>query len=70
MDSYIVRMYRRDAENPEKLVGLVEIVGDDGKRSFRNMSELMAILSEPHPLAMKTTQPVLKVIQAGKKNPR
>lgn len=70
MDSYIVRMYRRDAENPEELVGLVEIVGDDGKRPFHNMSELMAILSEPHPLAVKTIKPVFRVIEAGKKNPR
>lgn len=69
MDSYIVRMYRRDAESPENLVGLVEIVGDEGKRPFRNMSELMAILSEPHPHAVKTIKPVLRVIEAGKKNP-
>lgn len=70
MDSYIVRMYRRDAENPEELVGLVEIVGDDGKLPFHNMSELMAILAEPHPLAVKTIKPVFRVIEAGKKNPR
>ncbi len=70
MDSYIVRMYRRDAENPESLVGLVETVGEDEKRSFHTVSELVAILSEPHALKLTTTQPVLKVIKSGKKNSR
>lgn len=70
MDSYIVRMYRRDAENPENLVGLVETVGEDEKRSFHTVSELVAILSEPHSLRLATTQPVLKVIKSGKKNSR
>ncbi len=68
MDSYIVRLYRRDTENPENLVGLVETVGEEGKRSFHTVGELVAILSEPHALRMSVTQPVLKVIQSGKKN--
>ena len=70
MDSYIVRLYRRDTENPENLVGLVETVGAEEKRSFHTVNELMAILSEPHPHEIKISKPVLKVIQAGKKNPR
>lgn len=70
MDSYIVRMYRRDAENPENLVGLVETVGEDGKRPFHTASELVAILSEPHPLAANITKPVFRVIETRKKNPR
>ena len=70
MDSYIIRMYRRDAENPENLVGLVETVGEGEKRSFHSVSELVAILSEPHALRLATTQPVLKVIKSGKKTSR
>lgn len=70
MDSYIVRLYRRDNENPENLVGLVETVGAEEKRSFHTVKELMAILSEPHPHEMKISKPVFKVIQAGSKNPR
>ena len=70
MESYIVRLYRRDAESPENLVGMVETVGDDEKRPFHTASELVAILLEPHPLAMTPTGPVFRVIGAGKKNPR
>jgi hypothetical protein len=69
MDSYIVRLYRRDAENPENMVGLVETVGEDEKRPFHTVSELVAILSAPHTLDLAVTRPVLKVIEAGKKNP-
>ena len=70
MDSYIVRLYRRDTENPENLVGLVETVGEEEKRSFHTVKELMAILSAPHPHEIKISQPVLKVIQSGNKTPR
>ena len=70
MDSYIVRLYRRDTEHPQNLVGLVETVGAEEKRSFHTVDELVAILSEPHPHEIKLSQPVFKVIQSGKKNPR
>lgn len=70
MDSYIVRMYRRDADNPENLVGLVETVGEEEKRAFHSLSELTAILSEPHGLKLTVARPALRVIEAGKKNPR
>jgi hypothetical protein len=70
MESYIVRLYRRDARNPGNLVGLIETVGLDKTRSFHTVNELVAILSEPHALERTVTQPVLRVIEAGKKNPR
>lgn len=70
MDSYIVRLYRRDTENPENLVGMVETVGEEAQRSFHTVNELVAILSEPHPHETTISKPVLKVIQAGKKNTR
>ena len=70
MDSYIVRMYRRDADNPENLVGLVETVGEEAKRPFHNFGELMAILSESHSLKLTAVKPVLRVIEAGKKSSR
>lgn len=70
MDSYIVRLYRRDNRNPENLVGLVETVGAEEIRPFHTVNELVAILSDPHPHEIKISKPVFKVIQAGKKNPR
>ena len=70
MESYIVRLYRRDATNPENLVGLIETVGVEKTRSFHTVAELVAILSEPHTLERIVPQPVLRVIDAGKKNSR
>lgn len=70
MDSYIIRMYRRDAENPENLVGLVETVGEEAKRPFHSAGELVAILSESNSLKLTAARPALRVIEAGKKNPR
>ena len=70
MESYIVRLYRRDTTNPENLVGLIETVGLDKTRSFHTVNELVAILSEPHTLDRTVSPPVLRVIEAGKKNSR
>lgn len=44
MDSYVVRIYRRDRDNPHNLVGLVEIVADQEERPFGNFEELQNIL--------------------------
>lgn len=70
MESYIVRLYRRDAEQAGNLVGLVETVGQEQQRPFHTADELVAILSEPHPHRIKNSQPVLKVIGTGKGNTR
>lgn len=70
MDNYIVRLYRRDADNPENLVGLVETVGEEGKQPFHNVSELMLILAKPHPMEISVPKPALRLVQAGKKKPR
>jgi hypothetical protein len=70
MESYIVRLYRRDTANPENLVGLIETVGLDKTRSFHTVNELVAILSEPHAFVRTVPQPVLRVIETRKKNPR
>ncbi len=44
MESYIVRVYRRNSESPEKITGMVEIVGRDMKRSFSTFDELRTII--------------------------
>lgn len=43
MDSYIVRIYRRNSSNLN-LVGLVELVETNEERVFSNFEELRAIL--------------------------
>ena len=70
MDSYVVRIYRRDGLNPEKLVGLVEKVGLEETRTFHTVAELGQILSDPFLLERTVASPILKVIMPGKKNSR
>ena len=43
MEDYIVRIYRRRAEDGG-LFGVVEEVGIEGKKAFRSMAELMRLL--------------------------
>lgn len=45
MDNYIVRIYRREKDNPRLLVGLVEEVGVSGKKAFNNLDDLWEILN-------------------------
>ncbi len=44
-ESYIVRIYRRDEENPQHVVGLVETVGVEETNVFNNPEELWQILA-------------------------
>ncbi|HAM49823.1 MAG TPA: hypothetical protein DCP92_03710 [Nitrospiraceae bacterium] len=45
MDNYIVRIYRRQKDNPRVLVGLVEEVGTTGKKAFNDIDDLWEILN-------------------------
>jgi uncharacterized protein (DUF2235 family) len=45
MDNYIVRIYRREKDNPRLLVGLVEEVGLKGKKAFNTLDDLWEILN-------------------------
>jgi len=53
MDSYLVRIYRREEDNPRLLVGVVEEPGANGKKAFQNLYELWDILN---PLKKKPNQ--------------
>lgn len=44
MDSYVVRIYRRNSSSPQDLVGLVELVEVNQERTFMSFEELRAIL--------------------------
>ncbi len=44
MESYIIRIYRRDEQNPHNIIGLVEDVGLEAKTPFHNIEELIDIL--------------------------
>ena len=43
MDSYVVRVYRQETDNPRKLVGVVEEVGVKGKKAFTDIDDLWEI---------------------------
>jgi hypothetical protein len=45
MDSYVIRIYRRDAKNPANIAGQVEFVEREETRSFGGAEELMEILA-------------------------
>lgn len=48
MESYVVRIYRRDKQDPQKIIGLVEMVESAGKEAFADFDELRRILSGGH----------------------
>jgi len=45
LETYIFRIYRRDRNISDSLVGLVEEVGVEGKKPFRNPGQLWDILN-------------------------
>ena len=45
MESYIVRIYRRNLKKRRAVVGTVEEVGAEGKRAFSDFHQLWRILS-------------------------
>ena len=51
MESYIVRIYRRHEQDLEDLVGTVEDVERERTQSFKNLAELIEILSRRKPAA-------------------
>jgi len=45
-ESFIVRIYRQEKDNPKGLVGTVEHVDTGGKKAFRRIKELWEILNK------------------------
>ncbi|OGW37564.1 MAG: hypothetical protein A2010_10535 [Nitrospirae bacterium GWD2_57_9] len=46
MQSYIIRIYRREKHNLRKIVGIVEKVGEKGRQAFTQYDELWEILTD------------------------
>jgi len=49
LESYVVRVYRRNPSLPARLTGTVEIVADGSERRFNGMRELQRILVNGQP---------------------
>ena len=45
METYVVRVYRRDPARPGEIVGIVEEVGMEHTQNFHNVDELNTILT-------------------------
>ena len=45
MESYVVRIYRMEEDNPRRLLGIVEKVGIGERKIFSNLNELWSILN-------------------------
>lgn len=46
MDTYIIRIYRREESNPHTLAGIVEEPGVPEKKAFVNLDQLWDILNQ------------------------
>jgi hypothetical protein len=46
-DDYIIRIYRRDRQDPRMVVGTVEQVGEKLKMGFTDFEELRLIMGVP-----------------------
>lgn len=47
MESYVIRIYRRDENEPQRVVGLVEYPENGITERFGHLAELMKILLSP-----------------------
>jgi len=45
VESYILRVYRGEKDNPRSFVGIVEEVGSEERKAFTNLDELWQILN-------------------------
>ena len=45
MKDYLVKIYRREKNDPRRLVGVAEEVGVEGNKAFSNLDELWSILN-------------------------
>ena len=44
IDTYIIRIYRRDKDDPRNIAGLVEIIGGGERKTFTSWDELWGVL--------------------------
>jgi hypothetical protein len=65
MDSYIIRIYRRDDRNPANIAGLVEIVESDETRPFVSYEELMGMLKR---LLVQSSGKARRTVQSSRNN--
>lgn len=70
MESYVVRVYRRDAKDSEKLAGLVELTDREEEKPFVSFAELRKILISPGKNAKRSSELSAKRDRGRRKPPR
>lgn len=60
VDSYIIRIYRRDIDSPETMVGVLEAASDGVQQSFHSRDELWNSLAEAQLRDKKTKKKTSK----------
>jgi hypothetical protein len=67
MESYIVRIYRGEKDNPRSFVGIVEEIGTEEKKAFTNLEELWNILNS---IKLKLIKPSTRIHLEKEENKR
>jgi hypothetical protein len=57
LKDYVIRIHRHQKNDPRILVGVVEEVGVEGNRAFRNFDELWEILNSSKARTWKSKKP-------------
>ena len=47
MENYVVRIYRRDANDPHKVAGVFQSVEQETENTFTHLSSLLSLLATP-----------------------
>ena len=55
MESYLIRVYRRSKDAPEKIVGIIENIDSGLTHSFKNLTELCNVITATKPNASSNT---------------
>ena len=57
MENYIVRIYRRDETNPDKLTGVFESVEKETRSTFTSLDSLIDLLRLKHTVHAPSVKP-------------
>ena len=64
-ENYLVRIYRRDKEEPERIAGMVELIEAEEKKTFATFDDLRAILVREQATKRKKTSEQVHRLDGG-----
>ena len=66
MDNYVLRIYRRDLDNPDATVGMLHEVATEVKRPFHGLAELCEMLCLPGTICRRKAKKKVARCRRGK----